>query len=359
MAPMQPATEREPMKPEFTSERLRFLLRRWRWVAVGSLIGVGVAVASILTVPKSYVAQSVLVGTNVAVEPEDFGGVAQAAFSTDAVLQPVIDRLGLRATPRSLLSSGAVEAQSISGGPALRVTGRASDPKLAADLANAAAESFAIVAEEKGLGTLASFTTEGLGTRQTVPTVPTIVLGLVAGAGLAILVLLGLYFFRDPVVTDQDASDDFASDVAFHVTVDAVPAVRRMRGDGIPHDAFDVRPSGAIPRLWNAIREGVDGSSSGACAVILDGGKSDWAAEAIGRQLREQAETDPTWRKRSIPFSLLKASDPRLPGALANQEAVIAIVNADAPRRSLRRFDEDLQSSGDFFRVLIVVAPRR
>lgn len=347
------------MKPEFTPARARFLLRRWRWVALASLIGIGIAVASILTAPKSYVAQAVLVGTNVAVAPEDFGSVAQAAFSTDAVLQPVIDRLGLRGTPRSLLSSGAVEAQSISGGPALRVTGRASDPRLAADLANAAAESFVIVAEEKGLGTLASFTTQGSGTLQTVPIVPTVILGLVAGAGLAVVVLLALYFFRDPVITEHDATDDFVSDVAFHVTVDAVPAVRRMTGDGIPHEAFDVRPSGAISSLWNAIREGVDGGSHGACAVILDGGNSDWAAEAIGRQLRGQAETDPTWRERSIPFSLLKASDPRLPGALANQEAVIAIVNADAPRRSLRRFDEDLQSSGDSFRVLVVVAPRR
>jgi capsular polysaccharide biosynthesis protein len=359
LATLQRTTEKETREPEFTPAKARFLLRRWRWVAVCALVGASIGAALSLTAPDTYVAHSILVATDLAVAPEDFGSIAQAAFSTDAVLQPVIERLGLRESPGSLLSSGALEAASVSGGPALRVTGRASDPRLAASLANAGAESFVEVAQEKGLGTLASFSSENSGTLQAVPLIPTAMLGLLAGASLAALALLGIHFIRDPIVTREDASDDFAADVAFQVSVDAVPAVRRMRGEAIPHDAFAIRPSGVTSRLWNAVSEGVDGGSNGACAVIVDGGRADWAARAIARRLQGHAQDDPRWRQRALQFSVLEASDSRLPAALATQDAVVAIVTSGAPRRLLRRFDEDLRASEECFRVLVLVGPRR
>jgi capsular polysaccharide biosynthesis protein len=356
---LQPSLENETPASAYASRKARFLLRRWPWVLLAAVVGAAVGVALSAMAPTTYVAQSVVVATDVAVAPEDFGTVAQATFATDTVLQPVVDRLGLHQTPHSLLSTGALQAESVSGGPALQITGRASDARLAASLANAAADSFVAVAREKGLGTVAAFTTQGLGVRQTSPLVANGVLGALAGAALAGLALLALVFFRDPIITREDAAEDFAADAAFQVTVDATRAARRRSEKAGPATATTIRPSGSIQRLWTAICEGVDGRADGACAVVVRGGRSDWPARAIARQLQIRAESDRMWRERSIPFSRLEASDARLRSVLADQRAVIAIVTSGTPRRALRRFDEDFQASSAAFRMLVLVHPRR
>jgi hypothetical protein len=356
---LQPSLEQQTSASDYVPARARFLLRRWPWVLAAALAGAALGIASGLTAPRTYVAQSVVVATDVTVAPEDFGTVAEAAFATDTVLRPVVDRLGLRGTPHSLVSSGALGAESVSGGPALEITGRASDARLAASLANAAAESFVAVARDKGLGTVAAFTTQAPGVRQATPLLANGILGALAGAALAVFGLLVLDFIRDPIVTGDDAADDFAADAAFQVTVDVERSRRKAGDEAIPDDALKVRPSGAIPRLWSAIREAVDGRADGACAVIVNAGRSDWAARAVARQLQAQAESDEAWRRQSIPFSRLEASDSRLKAVLPDHRAVIAIVTSGTPRRALRRFDEDFGVSGDGVRMLVLVRPRR
>ena len=95
-----------------------------------------------------------MIATNTNVAADQLGLVTETAFSTDEVIQPVIDRLGLDATPASVLANGELDAQSVSGGPALLIFGRAPNPQLAADLANAATDSFVARCGAEGIGHL-------------------------------------------------------------------------------------------------------------------------------------------------------------------------------------------------------------
>ena len=193
------------------------MAHRWPIVVLSMLVGGTAGFLLAASMPNVYVAEAAVIATDTSVASEQLGLVAETAFSTDEVLQPVIDRLDLDATPASLLAIGALEAQSVSGGPALLISGRASDPRLAADLANAATDSFVAVARLKGLGTFAPFESAGPGKLEPHPTGLLVLLGLVRrcvtpGVG-------NRFFLRDPVVTEESARMDFRADAAFRLRV--------------------------------------------------------------------------------------------------------------------------------------------
>ena len=248
---------------------------------VGGIAGFVLAAS----VPDVYLAEAAVIATNTDVAADQLGLVAETAFSTDEVIQPVIDRLGLDATPASLLAKGELDAQSVSGGPALLIFGRARDPQLAADLANAATDSFVAVAGQKGLGTFAPFRTAGPGTLEPHHTGLWVLLGILIGAGISLLVLATAFFLRDPVVTEESARMDFPADAVFRLRV------RNRRSAGSQDelqrgsDAFDVWPRAALDLLGETMRERLHDDGRGACAVIVGGGDGKWAAAAVAREL--------------------------------------------------------------------------
>jgi Family of unknown function (DUF5343) len=353
-----PSSVARSAEPSFARARNRYLAHRWPIVVLSMLVGGIAGFVLAASMPNVYVAEAAVIATDTGVASEQLGLVAETAFSTDEVLQPVIDRLDLDATPASLLASGALEAQSVSGGPALLISGRASNPRLAADLANAATDSFVAVARLKGLGTFAPFASAGPGTLEPHQTVLLVLLGILAGAGVSLLVLVTVFFLRDPVVTEESARMDFRADAAFRLRVrkrrSAVGADELHQED----DAFDVWPHAALVSLREIIRERIERDGRGVCAVIVGAGDGEWAAAAIARRLEPRVENRGSRRGRSDGFSV-SSSDPRLPEVLEARDAVVAIVPSGSPRRSLRRVDEELHGLGVRFRVLVLVEPSR
>jgi capsular polysaccharide biosynthesis protein len=332
---------------------------RWRVVALSILVGGIAGFAWAALMPDVYVAETAVIATQSPVTADQIGPIAETAFSTDPVLQPVIDRLDLQGTPASLISTGALEARSQADGPALLITGRASDPILAADLANAATEAFVTVAEQKGLGTFAPFESVGPGVLQPHHTSLLILLGMLAGAGVGFLVLVVVFFLRDPIVSEDDARKIFSPDVAFRLQVSArrAPAAG---GDARPQEnaEFDESSNVVLSMLSEAVRDHAERDGRGASAVIVDGGDSVWAAAAVARELEARAGDSIARREPPDRFSI-SSSDPRLSEILEARDAVVAIVPSGAPRRSLQRLDEEVHSLGGRFRVLVLVDPRR
>ena len=349
---MPPSPGTPSRESTFAQARNRYVVSHWRVVALSILMGGIAGFAQAELMPDVYVAETAVIATVSDVTADQIGPIAETAFSTDPVLQPVIDQLDLQGTPASLISTGALEARSLSDGPALLITGRASDPILAADLANAATDSFVAVAEAKGLGTFASFESAGPGTLEPHQPARLVLLGVLAGAGVSLVVLVTMFFLRDPVVTEESARMDFQADAAFRLRV----RERRSAGgtDELHQaDAFDVWPRAALNSLWETIRER-DGR--GACAVIVSGGDAEWAAAAVARKLESRLENQGQRRGRLDGFSF-SSTDPRLPEVLEASNAVVAIVPSGSPRRSLRRVDEELNGLGVRFRVLVLVDP--
>jgi hypothetical protein len=345
--------------PGYARIRNRYLARRWVVITfamvVGGLAGFGWAASR----PDVYVAQTAVIATESDITADQVGSVAATAFSTDAVLQPVIDRLGLDATPESLLASGTLHAETVSSGPVLLISGRSSDAQRAEDLANAATDSFVEVAREKGLGTFAPFDSLGPATARSHEAGLFVLLGALAGALLAILTLATAFFLRDPVVSEDDARREFAPDAAFRLAVG--PRRTSPDDDAEPEGedpAFEVWPSVVFGSLWATVddRAGRDGHE--ACAVLVAGSDADWAAQAVARRLEMRASRRGLIRRSSDGFSI-SSTDPRLPEFLATRDTVVAIVPSGTPRRSLRRVEEELQAFDTGFHVLVLVDPRR
>src|SRR5207244_742823 len=116
--------------------------------------------------PRTFRGEAVVLATQTSVSSGDFGNLAQTAFGTNTVLEPVIRELGLNTTPQALLADGTLQAVAVPGTVALRIIGQSTDPKQAADLANAGARSFVTAAETTGIGQFTVFSTTTSGIRQ-------------------------------------------------------------------------------------------------------------------------------------------------------------------------------------------------
>ncbi len=344
-------------RTEYAHARNRYLARRWFAIAIAMLIGGLAGFGAAAAKPDRYVAKTTVVATKRSVPADQFGSVAATVFSTSSVLQPIIDHLGLTDTPASLLASGTLHAESVSTGPVLLISARSADPQRAEDLADAATSSFVAVAQQKGLGTFAPFES-GPATLESHQTGLLVLLGVLGGAVIAILIVVTMFFLRDPVISEEDALREFSPDAAFRLAVSSRRTPTDQEGDG-PRDAegFDVWPSGIVSSLVETVHDRSDGRDP--CAVIAAGSDSAWAAEAIAHTLDVRAWGRDAHRGSSDGFTITSSDDPGLSELLATSDPVVTIVPIGTPSRSVRRVDEELRALGTRFEVLVLVDPRR
>lgn len=343
-----------PGAPGATSHKSvhRILIRWWWIILVGALVGGAIGYVSARGDPPTYEADALVVASTSSIQSTDFGPLAEAAFGTNAVLQPVIDRLGLRATPQSLLTSGQLKAKSVSDTVALRITGRSRDAQLASDLAAVAAESFASAATDKQMGTFAVFGPGGFpGTLEPPLTRQDSVLGALAGGTIAALLLLLFIVARRPILTTEEATREFAADAAFSA---------RVR---IPISAFvpwridrseQIHPRGLVPMIWQIADSDSSRSASRICCVLVANGRR--TNRALLTLLQDLKTYPPVNSQREAQLSWTDLPSALLPATLTGATTVVALVAAGAPRRSLQALDEETRTvMGDMTRILVLV----
>lgn len=338
--------------------RNRYLARRWFVVALAMLVGGLAGLGWAASRPDAYVAQTAVIPTESDIPADQLGGVAGTAFSTDTVLLPVIARLGLQTTPEELLSSGALHAESVPSGPALLITGRSTDPRQAEDLANAATESFVEVAERKGLGVFAPFGNLSPATPLSHETGLRVVLGMLAGAVIALLALAVTFSVRDPITGEHDARSEASPDASFGL---AVTTRRHHRDDDAEPPNDDARnavwPHADLVTLREILHQDA-GDDGPAGAVTVTGSDADWAAVAVARELEIDTQSTGSDQEPSGGFAVA-SSDPGLAEFLGSRETVVTIVPAGTPRRSLRRVEDELRALGTRSQILVFVDPFR
>lgn len=329
------------------------VLIRWWWIIlVGAVVGGAIGYISARGDPPTYEADALVVASTSSIQSTDFGTLAEAAFGTNAVLQPVIDRLGLRTTPQSLLASGQLKAKSVSDTVALRITGHSRDPQLASDLAAIAAESFASAATDKQMGTFAVFGPGGIpGTKQPPLTRQDIVLGALAGGAIASLLLLMFIMARRPVFTTEEAVREFAADAAYSARV-RIP-ISSMVPWRIDRPG-QIHPRGLVPMIWQMADSNSSGRASRICCVLV--GKRRRTTRALLALLQDLKTHSPVNLQDEAQLSWTDLPSALLPATLTGATAVVALVAAGAPRRSLQALDEELGTvRGDMTRILVLV----
>jgi hypothetical protein len=347
------------------------ILAHWWWAIVaGALIGAVIGFGSARKAPIVYEADALVVASSSSIQAADFGPLAEAAFTTNTVLQPVIDRLGLTTTPPALLASGQLRAKSVSGTVALRITGRSRDRQLAADMASTAAESFASAATDRQMGTFAVFGPGGVpGSRQPPLTRQNTLLGALGGAAIATVLVLLLIVARRPLHTLEQANREFGADAAFSARV------RFPLSDILPWQIYrraQIYPRGLIPAIWHRLdsRPGIPAvtgliNASGerlndpaearkvCCVLVTKGRRTNRALMVVLQVLKAQSRLD---AHRADQLVSAHFDGTSMPYTLEGATTVIALVAAGAPRRWLQALDEELRASfEDIPRVLILV----
>lgn len=184
------------------SEVIDILRRSWLLLVVGVVVGVGGALAYVVMTPARYQSESVVfVGSDVGTNMTE---VQQAAsftkfrvptyvdlVSTEAVMNPVIERLGLGTTAGELAKS--VNAKSATDTNLITITVQNADSATAADIANDLADSLATAVHEletidAGQFTPVRLTTQSVAAPAAAPTNDHTRLSLVVG-GLIGLVM--------------------------------------------------------------------------------------------------------------------------------------------------------------------------
>jgi capsular exopolysaccharide synthesis family protein len=138
------------------SDYIRVLRKGWLLILVFVIVGVGLAAAYSLAKTPTYTANSqVFVSTqtggnaNDLVQGQDYSQQRITSYAglvtTPAVLQPVIVGLHLDKTPQQLAKQ--VSASAPLNTTLLQITAKSADPKQAADIANATAESLTTVVQ--------------------------------------------------------------------------------------------------------------------------------------------------------------------------------------------------------------------
>jgi hypothetical protein len=262
-----------------------YIRRRLVWVVVFALIGGVLGFLAASREKQTYVAQALVALTTEANIPTDsFGDAAAAIFPTQTVLGPVISQEGLDATPRSLISSGALSLQPTPGGLAAHVIARSQGSEQALALANDAASSLATVSTNTGFGTTKAFPaqTPQLEPR---PTVRYVAAGVFAGAliGLAIVVLW--YLLR---VRPRQRDDVAAPTVTVRVRVES-DAQRT------------ITPATALTGLWFGFVS--PSPAMDVTGIMIDEGNNAWAVTAVADELTWLATNDQrgtiSWRAAS------------------------------------------------------------
>jgi capsular polysaccharide biosynthesis protein len=359
------------------SDRLvwRYVSRWWWMIALAVVGGAAIGIVAAAGAPGLYEARTIVFASQTSIPAEDFENLGISAFTTDAVIEPVIEELGLDASVRELLGSGQLEAEAITDTAAVRIIGRASDPQLAGDLANTAAESFANTTTFNGMGNFSQLGNAAVpDSPSPAPTRLYAAVGGVVGAVTVVVVLLVLYFFTQPILSEEDAAEAFDADSALTARVH-LPSrwSRRARRE------VEVRPHGFLKGFRHHLPAQRSERLKRVCYVVLEarrGSRSRTTALMnllAGIPQRAAAKSNPSPAKPT-PSSeasagsapkvapgpsagvALKADDARLQDALSRSGSVVAIVPEGASRERLRMLSEEVRvTPGTKRRVVVLV----
>ena len=336
-----------------------WVLRRWWVVAAATLVPAVLGGIFGSGIPAEYESETVVVASAYTIPAENFEGVAETLASSRAVLDPVIDELGLDETPESLLQTGKVEATPVTGSVGVSIIGRAEDQETAAAISRTTAQSFADVATARDLGTFQVFETASAEGGTLSPTQVYALAGGFVGALLSIGALLLLSFVREPLFTEEEARRVFPCKSSFAVRVSA-SRVRRGRG------GWAIHPPGATTAIRRSLGRAVMASGrlqdNGEvpfvwCVLVERHGGGDRAARAVAADL-VLGELLPGLRPqpRLVGFRVRGSELEPLGGEHEwqdrNPAAVVAVAMEGAPAGDLRALDE-------FSRAVDVVEAQR
>lgn len=340
----------------------RSVFHQWWLILILAVVGALVALYIGSTVKPIYEAESLVQGSSDSplLLTDDFS-LAQTLFNSDAVLQPVIDRLGLDTTPRALTGKGQLDTEAITGG-LLRIIGRAEDPDLAIALVNEAAVSFEV---QMALNDLGSFPVLTAKNADEVPAPSPAVTGMaggVVGAALGIGYLLALFFVRQPLLTEKEALAEFPADTAFSVRVRPPSKWRFPLIGRKASKKTQVYPGGVIGAIWRSARLGGAGAQIPLCCVLAESRKGgDRTVRALLAEMRVVDEFGKQGDGSNVASLYWIQSDAgSLSEALEPVGVVVTLVSEGAPRRLLRELAEELLVAPEQKRwTLVFVRPGR
>jgi capsular polysaccharide biosynthesis protein len=340
----------------------RSVFHQWWLIAILALVGglAGLFIGS--TIEPVYEAEALVQAnvTNIVIEGFDHG---QTLFSSDEVLQPVVDALNLDTTPKALLGKGQLDSQAVTGG-LLQVIGRAEDPDLAVDLANEAAQSFQLQMVINGLGDFRVLTANDASTVPAPSELVTLLAGGLVGAMIGIGVLLLLFFVRQPLLTEKEALAEFPADIAFSVRVRAPSRFPFLRNPFRRKrtERTIVYPGGVIGAIWRSAHSGGQPSQTPlACVLAERHRRGDRTVRALLSEMRVVDE----WGRQADESKVaslywIQSSAGTLAEALEPVGVVVTLVSEGAPRRLLRELAEELLVAPEQKRwTLVFVRPAR
>jgi hypothetical protein len=337
-------------------------------VALGALGGAAIGLLVAARSPDLYEARTIVFASRTSIPAEDFENLGISAFTTDAVIEPVIEELGLDVSVRELLGSRQLEAEAIPDSAAVRIIGRATDAQLAGDLANVAAESFANTATFNGMGDFSQLGNAAVpDTPSPALTVLYVAVGLAVAALTVVLILLVIYFFTQPILSEEDAGGAFEADSALTARVHLPSRWSRRKPRHV-----EVRPLGFLEGFRHHLPAQRSERLKRICYVVLESrreGRSRTMALMnllVGGPQRASAKPNPSSEaavgeppkvaRGPSAGVALKADDARLHDALSRSGAVVAIVPEGASRERLRMLSEEVRvTRGTKRRVVVLV----
>jgi capsular polysaccharide biosynthesis protein len=341
----------------------RAVFHQWWLIALLAILGVLAGLYIRSTIKPVYEAEAMVQAAqgSAATINEDFS-YAQTLFSSDAVLQPVIDVLGLDATPKELIGKGQLDSEAITGG-LLRIIGRADDPDLAQALVNEAAVSFQVKMASTGLGTFPVLSAQSFAEiPPPSPAVTGIAGGLVGGL-LGLGVLLVLFFVRQPLLTEKEALAEFPADTAFSLRVRPPSRFKIPFFGKRASSKTLVYPGGVIGAIWRSARVGESNAQIPLCCVLAERKKR--GDRTVRSLLKEMRVVDEFGRQKAQEADLaslywIQSDANSLAEALEPVGVVVTLVSEGAPRRLLRELAEELLVAPEQKRwTLVFVRPGR
>lgn len=337
----------------------KYLLHKWWFVLLCALLAgvAGYAYGRNQTFP--YEAEADVVARETSLETEEFD-LAETLFATDAVLVPVIEEMGLAVTTNELLSQGYLTAEARPGG-GLTITGRSTNRDEALQLTNLSAESFASVLAGRGLGTFTVLQGSEVISRAGAATNLGIASGVFIGTSGGISLLLLWLFFRQPILTLDQAAEQINPAASFYVQVRQASSAA-LKGQRTSRRAAgrraEVFPRGIAQAVWHAVRRDRDGSSAGpVCCVVLESGTRSSLPVAV---LLTRLGVETHWRHSSdetpAPSYWVREGDEGTEKAIGLADTVVAIVSEGCPSSRLERLSAELLvAPGERRRILVFV----
>jgi hypothetical protein len=319
------------------------MLRSGRLILLVALItAAGGLIGGLLSQRRAvYEAEAVVAASTTPLPADNFTDLGVALFRTDTVLQPVIGELNLDITPQALLSEGYLEVESVTNAVAVRIIAQDSDPQLAAELVNAAADSFASALSDNEMGTFAVFADDAVSRSSGQSPLQSTLLAAALGLVLGTAILLVRTFVMQPLLTKEEALSVYPADVAYLAKVHTGGTFRFRQGDS--YNSLEVFPQGlaqAIRRSTEA-KKGIDSLSS--CYVLVERNRrGDKPVRALMEELRVSGVTEQSEDANRRDLKWIEVSDRHLGKAIEDAGVIAALVSEGVSRRSLQLLTEEL-----------------